>query len=143
MMTSEDYAKIKQLIDRYGQAVDKADAKSLAACYTADVQIIVPGMPVMSGPDISEMQVQGVKNTFEKTQHRMFNIIYDVVGDTAEGETYCSALHIIKTGDMGKPVVLEWLIRYQDKLVRQDNEWKIQRRELIVDWEEQRSIYSA
>jgi hypothetical protein len=41
-----------------------------------------------------------------------------------------------EAGDM----LLCWAIRYQDQWRREAGQWKISRRELIVDWEELRPL---
>ncbi|WP_231579220.1 nuclear transport factor 2 family protein, partial [Microbacterium oxydans] len=57
-------------------------------------------------------------------------------GDTAAGETYCLALHVLYEG--GERVLLTMSIRYLDTFARTDEGWLIQDRQLIFDWTDRR-----
>jgi hypothetical protein len=56
-----------------------------------------------------------------------------VNGDTADGETYCVAMHMLPR-DEGPRRRMDMGIRYQDNFVRQNGQWLFARRRLIVDW---------
>jgi hypothetical protein len=70
---------------------------------------------------------------FNGTMHCVFNQTVEIAGDTAQGETYCIAYHGIR-GEDGRPMTLDWAIRYQDRFARRGQEWRIAYRLLVVEW---------
>ena len=73
---------------------------------------------------------------YRATFHAVHNQTLEIAGDEAAGETYCVANHLFERD--GRPVKLDWGIRYQDRYRRgADGTWRIARRELIVDWEQE------
>lgn len=70
---------------------------------------------------------------FHGTMHCVFNQTVTITGDTAQGETYCIAYHGIRGKD-GRPMTLDWAIRYQDRFARRGPEWRIAYRRLVVEW---------
>lgn len=135
-----NHEQIRQLMYRYAQACDTRDPSALSECFTSDIKIALPGMPDLSEPELGSNIVENLKLRFAKTQHRVFNTLYQIKNDTAKGETYCSALHLLKEMNNGKQEILEWAIRYQDQLALEQGRWKIARRELIIDWTKQSVI---
>lgn len=141
MTTLSDHEQIQQLMYRYAQGCDQKNATVLEKCFAPDIELIVPNAPAMTGPGLGAAIADNLDSMFLKTQHRVFNTLYQVNGDSAQGETYCSALHLLKQeGEAEQTTCLEWAIRYQDQLVRINGDWKIARRELVIDWTEQRSV---
>jgi ketosteroid isomerase-like protein len=73
---------------------------------------------------------------YRATFHAVHNQTLELAGDEAAGETYCVANHLLERD--GRPVKLDWGIRYQDGYRRgADGAWRFARRELIVDWEQE------
>ena len=60
----------------------------------------------------------------------------DFLEDGAVGETYCIAHHIYKVDEVERDTVM--FIRYHDKFVRTAEGWRIARRKLGIDWQEDR-----
>jgi len=76
---------------------------------------------------------------YRATFHAVHNQTLEIAGDEAAGETYCVANHVFERD--GRPVKRDWGIRYQDRYRRgADAAWRIARRELIVDWEQELSL---
>ena len=65
--------------------------------------------------------------------HFVHNVSVAVDGETATGETYGIASHII-AGDDGTWSKLDWAIRYQDRYRREAGVWRYRSRTLIVEW---------
>ncbi len=70
---------------------------------------------------------------YSATQHHVHHQLVEVDGEAASGETYCVANHLYQDVD-GVPRKLDWGIRYQDRYVRREGEWRIAARTLLVDW---------
>lgn len=148
-MHLEDLAaheEIRQLMYRYAQAVDRLDTGLLASCLAEDAEILVPGQPTLSGPDVPGVVIGIMRERFIKTQHRVFNTLYQLgegnagLAQSADGECYCTASHILASENGESSVNHEMFIRYRDRLLKLDGQWKIRRRELLVDWEERRKV---
>lgn len=139
-MKIDDFEQIRQLAYRYAQAVDRRNVALLASCFAPGIEIITPGVPTMRGNDVAREIVDIVSGMFSKTQHRVFNTLFELEGDAAQGETYCSALHLLPADDKGEVMNLEMCIRYQDDLQRTKAGWQFSRRELVVDWQERRLV---
>ncbi|MFK7730082.1 MAG: nuclear transport factor 2 family protein [Pseudomonadales bacterium] len=139
-MAASDSEQIRQLLIRYARACDRRDAGLLASCLHDDIEIVLPDLPPMSGSALAENTISMLSDMFEATQHRIFQHDARVEGDQAHCETYCTAAHLFKERRDGKGVIDEWAIRYQDQLVRGDQGWVFTRRELMIDWKEERLV---
>ena len=85
-----------------------------------------------------EQILRGLRSVerYRATFHAVHNQTLDIAGDEATGETYCVANHLLERE--GQPRKLDWGIRYQDRYRRgADGAWRLARRELIVDWEQE------
>ena len=85
-----------------------------------------------------EQILRGLRSVerYRATFHAVHNQTLDLSGDEASGETYCVANHLLERE--GQPRKLDWGIRYQDRYRRgTDGAWRLSRRELIVDWEQE------
>jgi len=117
---------------KYARAIDQRDLDGVCDIFTDDGRISGPGFD-MSGRSGFEGMIKQVSDNFLKTQHQVFNVLAEIDGDTATGETYCQANHIIKNED-GSWLNHAWAIRYQDSYVKDGANWKYKARKLIVDW---------
>ena len=77
--------------------------------------------------------VVGLLPTMERTQHMIGNVLIDVAGDRAVGESCFIANHDLKNAD-GKPVRMIAAGRYLDRFERRDGVWKISHRHAVYDW---------
>jgi len=131
---------VRQLMFDYACACDRRDATALAQCFTDDIELVTPGAPVLQGPGTAATVVNTLSDMFSVTQHQVHNTRYRLEGDHATGETYCTAIHILRPDQDGKQSRLDWGIRYQDILRRVAGAWRIRRRELIIDWTDRRPL---
>ena len=127
-----DETALLQLAYRYAQAVDRRDADALVSVFTEDGIIARPGS-VWQGHEKLRGIIVRLNTMYGATLHTVRNQTTTIDGDGAEGETYCVAMHILKTDD-GKRTRMDMGIRYQDRFVRQDGIWRFAKRELLVDW---------
>ena len=127
-----DERALLRLAYRYAQAVDRRDADALVSVFAEDGVIARPGS-LWQGHDKLRGIIARLDTMYGKTLHTVRNQTAAIYGDKAEGETYCVAMHILKSDD-GKRTRMDMGIRYQDSFVRQDGVWRFARRELIVDW---------
>jgi uncharacterized protein (TIGR02246 family) len=139
--TIADEQALLHLANRYAQAVDRRDADALAALFTADGGIDRPGSSWRGHEQIRAIVVRLV-TLYASTFHTVRNQAVTIEGDTAEGETYCVAMHMMPPGDRAQKR-MDMGIRYQDRFVRENGAWLFARRELIVDWVEATELTAA
>ncbi|MGW5071906.1 nuclear transport factor 2 family protein [Rhodococcus sp. NPDC004095] len=133
------------LAGRYAVAVDDRDATALAALFTADAEFVQPpaltrgaGEIVTVGGDAIVAVVLDGTAHLHATHHAVHQSVVDVDGNTAVGRVYCQAHHLYRGRDGMRDNVIA--IRYRDDYRRVDNSWLIARRELVVDFAEDRTV---
>ncbi|GAA4482171.1 nuclear transport factor 2 family protein [Rhodococcus olei] len=134
------------LAGRYAVAVDDRDAAALTALFTGDAEFVQPpaltrgaGEVVTVGADAIIEVVLGGTAHLHATHHAVHQRVVDVDGDTATGRVYCLAHHLYRGRDGGlRDNAIA--IRYRDTYRRVDGRWLIARRELAVDFAEDRAV---
>jgi ketosteroid isomerase-like protein len=128
-----DRLAIREVALRYARAVDRRDWALAATLFTDDA-VLTSARFELKG---LEAILRGLRSVdrYRATFHAVHNQTLAFAGDEATGETYCVANHLYERD--GSPRKLDWGIRYQDRYRRgADGAWRIHRRELIVDWEQ-------
>jgi ketosteroid isomerase-like protein len=119
---------------RYARAVDRRDWALAATLFTDDAVLASARFELVGVEQI----LRGLRSVerYRATFHAVHNQTLDIAGDEATGETYCVANHLLERE--GQPRKLDWGIRYEDRYRRgADGAWRLARRELIVDWEQE------
>jgi hypothetical protein len=129
MTTTAASAEIQTLLYAYALGADRRDQAALADCFVAESKIVGPGYE-LTGP-IADIIVSELDKRFVWTQHNVYNPLYEVQGDTAQGVVNCVASHVEKQAD-GSHVKHDWYIRYHDRLVRRDGRWRFLERRMEV-----------
>lgn len=132
---SADLALLRQTAELYAVGADRRDKALWTQVLVEDCVIEGPGFSI-SGRNANLGSLDALDQMFRATQHRVHQVVAAITGDTATGETYCTADHLLKDADM----ILVWSIRYQDIWRREDSVWRFTHRRLIVDWEETRAV---
>jgi uncharacterized protein (TIGR02246 family) len=139
-----DRLALRQLVDDYARAVDQPDGDAAAALFTPDglLRICERGTP----EPVRERQGRAAIATamsglgrYDTTLHVVANHYAAIDGDTASGETYCLAHHVRDVEGQG-PMDYVMAIRYLDAYRRTDEGWRIERRELQVEFTEDRPV---
>lgn len=139
-----DRTLIRELMDRYGIVHDSGSPEEYADLFTTDGEIAVaPGAPaIVKGRKALIAQARRDHERFStepgpngKTtsimRHLISNSDIRITGpDTAAGTCYVTT--VVKKGDVG-PAILS-ISRYTDHYVRQKGEWRIQRREITIEF---------
>lgn len=136
---------LSDLAGRYAIAVDVRDAAALAALFTVDAEFVQPPAVtrgdeavVTRGADAIVAVVLGGTAHLHATHHAVQQQVADVHGDAAVGWVYCLAHHLYRGRDGMRDNALA--IRYRDVYRRVDGSWRIARRELMVDFAEDRAV---
>jgi hypothetical protein len=135
---------IRELMDRYGIVHDSGTPEQYADLFTADGEIAVaPGAPaIVKGRDALIAQARRDHERFgnEPTanggttsimRHLISNAEITLTGDDSATGT-CYVTTVVKKGDVG-PAILS-ISRYTDRYAKQNGEWRIQRREITLEF---------
>lgn len=143
-----DRLAIRRLVDEYARRVDRVDAAGAAALFTEDGTLRIFGRGETEpnrerrGRDEMARAFAGLTR-YDVTMHLVGNHLVELDGDRAAGETYCQASHISSEerpdGTIQREVYVMH-IRYEDRFVRTDAGWLIDRRELRVEFTETRPV---
>lgn len=139
-----DRTLIRELMDRYGIVHDSGSPEEYADLFTADGEIAVaPGAPpVVKGREALIAQARRDHERFGNEpaangtttsimRHLISNSQITLTGaDTATGTCYVTT--VVKKGDIG-PAILS-ISRYTDRYAKQNGEWRIQRREITIEF---------
>ncbi|BBZ20709.1 hypothetical protein MGAD_50440 [Mycolicibacterium gadium] len=135
--------ELETLSRRYAAAIDHRDIAGLLSVFAADATMRVeqPGHKVghLSGHRELEHIIK-VVNRFSRTAHVLGQGLFQVDGDRAEGEIYCTAHHFSSSASgSGHDLVMH--IRYIDRYaIGQDLSWRIVHRTVRVDAIEERRV---
>jgi uncharacterized protein (TIGR02246 family) len=140
MLSDADRREISELLTAYAHAVDRRDFELLAAVFTAD-GVLDTGRGIRTG--LTEIRTAMERlHRYDATFHMLGQSRVAGGPDTASGETYCDAHHLLvepaEGGERRTDTVMK--IRYADDFVRTDDGWRIAVRRLHTDWTEQRRI---
>jgi hypothetical protein len=139
-----DRTLIRELMDRYGLVHDSGTPEEYADLFTADGEIATaPGGPaVVKGRQALIAQARRDHERFGnepaangKTTSIMRHLISNAqITNTGPGTATgtCYVTTVVKKGDVG-PSILS-ISRYTDRYVKQNEEWRIQRREITIEF---------
>jgi ketosteroid isomerase-like protein len=138
MSSNNDTTELMALVNCYARAIDRCEPDTLREILTEDVVLVGPGFAV-NGIEEACAVPAGLRERFRATRHVVHNQSVTFDGNTAQGETYSTASHIHHS-ESGDAQVLVWEVRYQDQFKLDAGQWRISRRELLIDWTETRPI---
>ena len=144
MQAIADRLLIRELMDRYGIVHDLGSPEEYADLFTADGEIAVAtgGPAIVKGRQALLAQARRDHERFGNEpgadgkptsimRHLIGNAQITLTGaDTATGTCYVTT--VVKKGDVG-PAILS-ISRYTDRYAKQDGEWRIQRREITIEF---------
>ena len=129
-ITVEDHVAIQRLMYQYASCAERKNYPGFADVFCEDAVFDYSGREVRSLAHIQEMML--ALETYTTTLHQVFNTLYEVDCDVAEGETYCLASHLRTDG--GETCKIDMGILYQDRLRRTSEGWRIARRVFNLLW---------
>lgn len=123
---------LHRLLQHYAQTADRNEPERFAALFTEDAVIEGPGFRLEGREQIRHVPGM-LARQYRGTMHCVLNQVVTIEGDAAQGESYCMAYHRYDAED-GRPMTLDWAIRYQDRFVRSGSDWRFAHRRLLVQW---------
>lgn len=158
--TLNDERELAALVISYATAVDGRDGDRLAGLFVEDGELVIPKVPVdlrpvlvRKGSEVLRQIPDGLRR-FTKTFHEVLNREFTIEGAIASGLVYCVAHHVTaaagdrplgdgteeKAGAGAPGTDAVWYIRYLDDYRRTPAGWRIVRRELHLEWVEERPV---
>ncbi|OBH50438.1 nuclear transport factor 2 family protein [Mycobacterium sp. E2479] len=131
-----DRLAIHDVLFRYAHALDDRDSQLLRTCFTDDAVCEVGA--TLSGIDAIIAFAEGVLSGFDVTQHLIANPRCTIDGDRADCACDLQAQHVTRGAPGGEHYVIGG--RYDDKLVRTPEGWRIAHRRLRVTWSQGNSV---
>ena len=131
-MADDDQQAIVDVCVRYAYALDNHDWDQLRACFTPDVTSRYHGVGTLDGYDAIEDLCRRALAGLTASQHLLGNHLVSVDGDSARSTCYFQAQHVREGVDGGQNFTVAG--RYDDRLLRTSEGWKISRREQTVLW---------
>lgn len=125
-----DREAIRDCLYRYSRGVDRCDEEMLRSAYWPDAhddhlsfagareELIAWSLPILRGMD--------------QSMHMIANIMIRIHGETADVESYYYGFHRITQDSRARDSIGSG--RYVDTFERRDDEWRIIRRLVVVDW---------
>jgi hypothetical protein len=135
---TEDSVALRDLVDRYADAIDRRDEDALRSLFTEDGVLRVqaddgPPESEWTGPDV--VQSLDAVRGYAVTLHHIGSCVFDEeTADHATGRVRCLAHHYDRTGN--GPVDLVMTIVYHDRYARQADGWRIAERRVAIQWTE-------
>lgn len=125
-----DKLECTELVTRVARAIDRCDAEMFAGLFHPDATDD-HGIFVGTAKDFI-VWVMPLLATMKRTQHIIGQVLIEVDGDHAAGESYFIAHHAIN-GEDGEIFMIA-AGRYLDRFERRDGTWKIAHRQAVYDW---------
>lgn len=144
---AEDRGALVELAHRYAARVDDRDPAGAAALFTVDGVLARAEPPRHLGPvheDVGPAAIEaalGALREVPQTVHEVVGTVLDPdpdFPDVVHGRIACVAHHLLR-GEQGT-TDLVWHLRYLDTYRRTPGGWRIQRRELHIDFIETRPV---
>ena len=144
MQAIADRTLIRELMDRYGIVHDSGTPEEYANLFTADGEIAVAsgGPAIVKGREALIAQARRDHERFGnepaangKTTSIMRHLISNAqitITGAGKASGTCYVTTVVKKGDVG-PSILS-ISRYTDRYVKQRGEWRIQRREITIEF---------
>ena len=147
--------KVYDVLTRYCRALDRCDIDLMRSVYWED-GYDDHGVFAGNAAEFAEFIISEIQNWFDVTMHAIMNVHMEIDGDVACTESYLFAYHKVR-GDKAKVEEIfgsrylqqfDWSRvqglphhfyyggRYVDRLERRGGEWRIAKRVVVMDWNE-------
>ncbi|WP_016905677.1 nuclear transport factor 2 family protein [Streptomyces xiaopingdaonensis] len=144
-----DRLDLADLVARYAAYVDDRRVEEAAALFTRDATLALPAPPARLAPEVTRTGraeiVSALREAaaFPLTRHTVQGELFNAqsssdAGARAAGRVLCTAHHL-RRRTSGALTDLVWQLQYTDNYLREEEGWRITRREVRIDWIETRS----
>ena len=137
-MIDVDERALSRLVLRYAQAVDRLDIDAIIALMTSEATISThhgdadnEAVSSMIGHEEIRTGMARLER-YVTTFHLVGNQLFEIDGDDATGETYCTAHHVQQRDGVLHDMTM--YIRYSDRFARAEDGWLFAQRKLCLDF---------
>lgn len=123
-----------ELVYRMARAIDRCDEALLRSLFHANATDDHGGYRGTASGFVD--WVIPLLGTMKRTQHCIANVLIEVTGDSARGESYFTAHHALPQ-PTGPDVHMVAAGRYLDSFARRDGAWRFTHRQACYDWNAQ------
>lgn len=127
-----DRAEIVDVTVRYALALDTKDFDGLDDVFTPDARADL--LEDLEGREAIKARIRRAIEPLDRTQHLVGNHFVVVDGDRATCSSYLQSQHVRRAAEGGPNFIVAG--RYEDRLIRTSNGWRIEFRRLSVWWTE-------
>lgn len=127
-----DRAEIVDVTVRYALALDTKDFDALDDVFTPDARADL--LEDLEGREAIKARIRRAIEPLDRTQHLVGNHLVVVDGDRATCSSYLQSQHVRRAAEGGPNFIVAG--RYEDRLIRTSNGWRIEFRRLSVWWTE-------
>ena len=129
---------LRRLAERHAYSMDRNVPEILDSIYWPDAVMLAPGFEIKGIEQIRTLPGM-LRDSYEVTAHLIHQQVMTISGDTATGETFCTASAVQKGEGKVRQCTATFL-RYRETCVRRHGEWKFARREVAFDWSQTHTI---
>jgi len=130
----EDQLDITNVTIAYTWALDTKNYDGLDQVLLADATADLASPTTLQGVDAIKARIARTLDPLDDSQHIVSNHQIDVDGDEATCRCYLHAQHVRRGVEGGENYVIGG--RYEDRLVRTRDGWRIAYRKLVSMWRE-------
>ena len=124
-----DRLAIADVLYSHSRGLDRLDAELLKSCYWPDAEVDY-GAYKGSAHQFADFVVVALREQYKLTRHCVGNSLPSLNQDRAIVESYVDAAHLLSDADES----MAFAGRYLDRLEKRDNVWKLQHRQVVMDW---------
>ncbi len=126
---------IQDVLYLHSRALDRLDEPLLKTCYYEESTV---DYGTFKGPaqQFAGLVIPALREQYLLTRHVLSNTLVQIDGATARSESLVDAAHLLR--DEKQEMLFAG--RYLDLLEKREGEWKIQHRQVVVDWCQHRNL---
>ena len=129
-----DHIAITNLTIAYTWAIDSHRWDDLDAVFLPDATADLASPATLQGVGAIKARIANALEPLDDSQHIVSNHQIDVDGDEGTCRCYLQAQHVRRTADGGPNFIIGG--RYEDRVVRTADGWRIAHRTLVSMWRE-------
>lgn len=138
MEDAVDRLELRELVERYALGADSRDRLVFGGAFTEDGVLATSTGRTYDGRDAVVSTLDHLDAHYPRSMHFVGNHQVQLDGDAATGLVYCLAHHVYARDGEDRDTLM--VIRYRDEYRRTVDGWRISRRSLQIDWQEDRPL---